>query len=215
MLTIAFFSSKGGSGKSTLSIHADVAASFQHRVVLVDADPQGTVLAWASNRSKPTPTVVRGEPSTIRRLLERFRDDGFSLAIMDCPPHAAAGTLMLLMAADHVAIPVQPTMPDLAATQRSLAMLHASGRPFSFVINRAPARAPELLQAQDALSASAPLSPILIGDRRVFSRALIDAAAVTEIARQDSKAAIEVVQYWRWLDAQSKELKPWSNQKAA
>ena len=43
----------------------------------------------------------------------------------------------------------------------------------------------------------------------------IDAAAVTEIARQDSKAAIEVVQYWRWLDAQSKELKPWSNQKAA
>jgi len=215
MRTIAFFSSKGGSGKSTLSIHAAVAASFEHCVVLVDADPQGTVLAWASNRSKPTPTVVRGEPSTIQHLLDRFRGDGFSLAIMDCPPHAAAGTSMLLMAADHIAIPVQPTMPDLAATQRSLAMLRASCRPFSFVINRAPARAPEVLQAQDALSASAPLSPIIIGDRRVFSRALIDAAAVTEIARRDTKAAIEVVQYWHWLDTQSREMKPWSNRRAA
>ena len=106
-------------------------------------------------------------------------------------------------------------MPDLAATQRSLAMLRASGRPFSFVINRAPARAPEILQAQDALSASAPLSPIIIGDRRVFSRALIDAAAVTEIARQDTKAAIEIVQYWGWLDTQSREMKPWSNRRAA
>ena len=215
MRTIAFFSSKGGSGKSTLSIHAAVAASSQYRVVLVDADPQGTVLAWASNRSKPTPTVVRSEPSTIRRLLDRYRDEGFSMAIMDCPPHAAAGTSMLLMAADHVVIPVQPTMPDLAATQRSLAMLRASGKPFSFVINRAPSRAPEILQAQEALSAAAPLCPIMIGDRRVFSRALIDAAAVTEIAGQGTKASLEIVQYWRWLDTQSKETTPWSNQKAA
>lgn len=42
MKTIAVFSQKGGSGKSTVAIHLAVLASQRCRVLLVDADPQGT-----------------------------------------------------------------------------------------------------------------------------------------------------------------------------
>lgn len=214
MRSIAFFTSKGGSGKSTLSIHIAVAASQHHRVVLIDCDPQGTVTAWAAKRERPSPSVIRADPSSIARLLDHHRAAGFGLAVLDCPPHAAAGTAMLLAVADHVALPVQPTAPDLAATQRALAMIKASGRPYSFVVSRAPVRAPEIEQTRGILGALGPLAPVSIGDRRVFARALIQSSAVTEIVRDDAKAAEEIHAYWRWLDNQTKEMKPWRPEKA-
>lgn len=121
---------------------------------------------------------------------------------------------MLLAVADHVALPVQPTAPDLAATQRALAMIKASGRPYSFVVSRAPVRAPEIEQTRGILGALGPLAPVSIGDRRVFARALIQSSAVTEIVRDDAKAAEEIHAYWRWLDNQTKEMKPWRPEKA-
>lgn len=122
---------------------------------------------------------------------------------------------MLLAAADHVALPVQPTAPDLAATQRALAMIKASGQPYSFVVSRAPVRAPEIEQTRGILGALGPLAPVSIGDRRVFARALIQSSAVTEIARDDHKAVEEIRAYWFWLDTQTKGKTPWRREKAA
>ena len=48
MRSVAVFSQKGGSGKSTVAIHLAVMAARGHRVLLVDADPQGTVAAWGA-----------------------------------------------------------------------------------------------------------------------------------------------------------------------
>jgi chromosome partitioning protein len=198
--TVALFTQKGGAGKSTLAIHIAVAASASHHVLLVDADPQGTVTAWGALRSAPLPFVAKVDPSTIQTLLCAARDEGYTLVILDCPPHAVAGTAALLAVADHIVIPCQPTMPDLAATQRAVLLASASGKPFSLVINRAPARAPEVFQALQALQSAGLVSPVTIGDRRAFSRALTDSLAVTEFGREDGKAALEVVRYWTWLD---------------
>lgn len=215
MRTLAFFSQKGGSGKSTLAIHIAVVAGFANKVLLVDADPQGTVATWGARRAKDDPLVVQSDPSKIGALLSEARDTNFTLAILDCPPHAVAGTSTLLATADHIVIPCQPTMPDLAATQAAVALAQYSGNRFSFVLNRAPARAIEIAQAQEALATAGTLSPIVIGDRRAFSRALTDSLAVTEFAREDEKAAIEVLRYWRWLDLHTKETDTWRHQRAA
>ena len=215
MKTIAFFTQKGGAGKSTLSIHVAVAAGFKHKVLLIDADPQGTVATWAEGRRNERPLVVRADPSSIVEILTAARGDGFTLAVIDCPPHAIAGTGALLKAADHIVMPAQPAMPDIAASKRSIALAIASGRPYSIVINRAPARAPEVLQAQQVLATAGVLSPIVIGDRRAFSRALTDCMAVTEFSREDEKAAIEVIQFWRWLDQHTTECHTWPQPAAA
>lgn len=214
MLTIAVFSQKGGAGKSTVAMHLAVAASQTLKVVLIDADPQATVAMWAADRTSPQPFVARTDPASIERLLTDARAEGYELAIVDCPPHAAPGTLALLRAADHIVIPAQPTMPDLAATARSVALARAAGRTFSFVVNRAPNRAPEVAQALDALSAGGTVSPVVIGDRRAFSRALTEGLAVTEFASSASKAAGEVANYWNWLYAHARK-ETWPTRQAA
>ncbi|WP_140628294.1 AAA family ATPase [Methylibium rhizosphaerae] len=213
MLTIAVFSQKGGAGKSTLAVHLAVAASVSMKVVLIDADPQATVATWAADRAKHSPFVARAESSTIEQLLASARDEGYDLAIIDCPPHAAPGTAALLRSADHVVIPAQPTMPDLTATARSVALARAAGKQFSFVVNRAPSRAPEVSQAIEALRTGAPVAPVVIGDRRAFSRALTDGLAVTEFASSTSKAATEINGYWQWLYAQIRR-EQWQRQQA-
>lgn len=205
MLTIAVFSQKGGAGKSTLAMHLAVAASRTMKVVLIDADPQATVATWAADRPRSKPLVARTDSASIARLLADARAEGYELAIVDCPPHAAPGTLALLHAADHIVIPAQPTMPDLAATTRSVALARAAGKTYSFVVNRAPSRAPEVTQALDALSAGGTVSPVVIGDRRAFSRALTAGLAVTEFASSASRAAAEITGYWNWLYAHARK----------
>jgi chromosome partitioning protein len=212
---LAVSSTKGGCGKSTLAIHLSVAAAGTHRVLLVDADPQGTVSAWGASRSSDIPTVVRANPSNIGEVIDAACVEGFNLVVIDCPPHAIAGTTDLLAVADHVVIPCQPTMPDLAATQQAVMLVVASRKPYSLVINRAPARAAEVAQTQMALASAGDVSPVVIGDRRAFSRALTDSLAVTEMAHGE-KASFEILSYWNWLYqlTQQKESARWKNKAA-
>jgi chromosome partitioning protein len=213
MKTVAVYSRKGGSGKSTVSIHVAVAASAALRVILIDADPQATVSTWglerASNPSRTAPLVARCDPGSIAEALAAASAEGFELAVVDCPPHAAAGTMDLLRTADHIVIPVQASMPDLAATQRSVAMARGVDKSFSFVVNRASPRAPEVEQALATLGMTGPVSPITLGDRRAFARALIDGHAVTEFAPRGAKAVLEVQAYWTWLEPHIKEQEAW------
>jgi chromosome partitioning protein len=120
-----------------------------------------------------------------------------------------------LAASDHIVIPVQPSMPDLAATQRSVALAHAAGKPFTFVVNRAPPRAPEVAQAIEALASGGTVAPMTIGDRRAFARALTNGVAVTEFAAPSSKAVQEIQAYWAWLDHHINEIDAWQTQRAA
>jgi chromosome partitioning protein len=212
----ALCSTKGGCGKSTLAIHLSVAAACTHKVLLVDADPQGTVSTWGATRSSDQPVVVKANPSNIVEIVDAARDEGFTLVFIDCPPHAIAGTTDLLAVADFVVIPCQPTMPDVAATQQAVMLVVASGKPFSFAINRAPARAPEVAQTQMALASAGEVSPVVIGDRRAFSRALTDSLAVTEMPHGE-KASFEILSYWNWLNlhTQQKESATWQIKAAA
>ena len=61
-MIVAFAGQKGGVGKSTTAVCLAVAAlEAGSRVLLVDADPQGTVRTWgevAAERKRPAPTVI-------------------------------------------------------------------------------------------------------------------------------------------------------------
>lgn len=209
MKVLGLFAQKGGSGKSTLAMHLGVAASASVPVLLVDADPQATVLAWSRERRSDSPQVIRADAATLEQHVRDARRSGVELVVVDCPPHAVAATATLLRQMDLLLIPCQPSMPDLVAAQRSVALTRAAGKPFRFVINRAPARAPEVLQAQEALAKAGRVAPIPIGDRRAFARALTDGYAVTELAYANSKAAEEVLSLWDWVKEQLEMEEAW------
>ena len=74
-MKICVFNPKGGVGRTTLSLNlAGYFASEAFRVLLVDHDPQGSALAWASLAQETPFTVGRG------------RSPGFGVEINDLPP---------------------------------------------------------------------------------------------------------------------------------
>jgi chromosome partitioning protein len=195
---IAFFNSKGGSGKSTLAVHVGVAASFDRRVALLDADPQGTLRAWSSVRELDAPAVMPVSAASLAHDLAMLAGQGVELAIVDCPPYITAQSGSLASLADFVVVPSQPTMPDIAGCAHAVEIIKATGKPFAFIINRAPTRAPEVAQAVDALAQWGEVCPVIIGDRRSFSRALASGQSVMEFDG-DSAAGKEAADACAWI----------------
>jgi chromosome partitioning protein len=116
MRVLSFLHQKGGTGKSTLSIGVATAlAQRGERVVLLDADYQGTSGEWG-NRFGPTFGVqVRSQVQPIiHQEAARFAAAADWL-IVDGPPGLSEMTQSILQAGGRVAIPVRPAQPDLWA----------------------------------------------------------------------------------------------------
>jgi chromosome partitioning protein len=110
---------KGGLGKTTTAAYcAHALAEFGHRVVLLDADPQGSVTRWATGAGWASGPAVRVEPWQPRRAGD-LRAAGWSVVI-DTPPFADGIVEHALTDATHVVVPMAPTgadydrMPEMA-----------------------------------------------------------------------------------------------------
>ena len=205
MQTLAFFNSKGGSGKSTLAVHLGVAASHDRTTVLIDVDPQGTLIAWHDAREVAAPAVMTATAQSLKRDLAKLKAEGCDLAIIDCPPYISADSAALMQFCDFVMVPAQPTMPDLSGCLHAVNIIEAGKVPFAFIVNRAPARAPEVSQAINALKDLGEVCPIIIGDRRSFSRALASGQSVSEF-EQSSIATQEAASACKWILQRIKEI---------
>src|SRR2546423_12417101 len=90
---IAVVNQKGGSGKTTLSMQlAGSLARRGSKVLVVDADPQGTATRWAASADdeKPFPASVVGlsaASTKVHREVRKFVPD-YQYIIIDCPPAA-------------------------------------------------------------------------------------------------------------------------------
>lgn len=118
---IAVVNQKGGSGKTTLSMQlAGSLARRGGRVLVVDADPQGTATRWAASAEddKPFPASVVGlsaASAKVHREVRKFVDD-YAYIIIDCPPAADSPVPQsALLVADLALVPVIPSPLDMWA----------------------------------------------------------------------------------------------------
>jgi chromosome partitioning protein len=151
MKTIIFSNQKGGVGKTTLTRELSIyLSSLNHRVLLVDCDPQGNLTKsllegtegglYDALTSDGLPPLKLDEKlslyagdfrlalleksligeidaySRLRVLLSGSSLTGFDLIFLDTPPSLGVLTVNALTAAQHLVIPMNPSLYSMQGT---------------------------------------------------------------------------------------------------
>jgi chromosome partitioning protein len=119
-MLIALANSKGGVGKSTISVHLTVKAhEAGRRVALIDADVQESSSRWIKDLGNPFPVHRLQTPDeVIERADEIVR--GVELVVADGPAGLTEVTRALLMVSDLALLPCGPSALDLRSLQDAL-----------------------------------------------------------------------------------------------
>ena len=161
-MIITFSSLKGGTGKTSLSVHlAHAIALAGKRVILVDADPQASASDWAAARADAPPFPVVGMArDTLHRDLSAVTAD-YDHAVIDTPPRVSALARSAILASDLVLIPVQPSSYDVWAAAETVRLIEEAQQfkpeiKAAFVVNR---KIPKTVIGGDVAGALADYSP--------------------------------------------------------
>jgi chromosome partitioning protein len=194
---------KGGAAKTTLCVHLAVAAERAgFKTAIIDTDPQGSASAvWGAARGGTAPPVAAVIAAELREALEAAEADGYQVVFVDTAPHTAPAIETVARSVDLAIVPVQPSILDVAATQRTIDLLRAAKVPSVAVLTRAPAkRDEETNETEKALEAlGLPLLETWMGERKVYRRALTQGQAVAEFD-PSSKAAKEIAKLWKEIE---------------
>jgi chromosome partitioning protein len=190
---------KGGSGKTTVSIHLSSGlARFNKKTLLIDADSQKTSYRWALSKAFQFDTITLEQQNLKIPELINKHYNYYDFIVVDCPPAADSETThSALLMADLVLVPIVCSPPDLWA---SLAIRSAIDRAKAYnntlkpfiVINRYQPRlsmTKKILKKVEEFKIT--ILKTSIGNRIAFSES---AAQGTTVFSLKDKTAIEQVE---------------------
>ncbi len=205
MKTLSMIAQKGGTGKTTLSIHLAVQAQLADlQVLLVDTDPQASATAWWRRRRAEAPALVQGSGEHLADILRNAKRRGYDLVVIDSAPHSSDESRISAGLSDQVYIPSRPAILDLDAIGASTELVSDLKVAAKIVLNGCPPptrlREPNIVvEARQALTVyRVPVCDVAISQRAAFSHALIDGRAVSEFDGK-GKAAQEINRLWNTL----------------
>ena len=200
-MIIGLLNQKGGVGKTTLSVN--LAASLARtgaRLLLIDADTQGSALDWAAAREGESLFSVIGFPrATIHKEIGKI-GQGYDHIIIDGPPRVTDLARSAIMASDVVLIPVQPSPYDIWSVDEIVklteeARVYRDNLKVTFVINRKIANTIIGRDVREALAAyTVPTLAAAVTQRVIYAEAVAQGQAVYELDPNGPAAAeIEAV----------------------
>ena len=197
-MIIGILNQKGGVGKTTLAVNLAAAMQRQGgRVLLIDADPQGSALDWAAAREEPPLFAVVGLPRATLHKEIAVIGEGYDHIVIDGPPRVTDLARSAIMASDLVLIPVQPSPYDIWAADEVVKLI-AEARVYKeniksvFVVNRKIANTAIGRDVGEALAAyPVPVLKAFVTQRVVFAEAVAQGKSIFEID-QEGLAAKEV-----------------------
>jgi chromosome partitioning protein len=183
---VAMSQQKGGAGKTTLAIQLAMAwRTSGKRVVILDVDPQGSLSAWYSLRTR----LLGPDDALSVKTLSGWRlGNELSAAkraadhvLIDTPPHAETDARTAIRLADLTILPIQPTMLDLWATRPTLEIAETEKTKALLVLNRVPARGLSAEAVKAEIKANGwPLAKAQLGNRQAFAASIGEGRGVAE-----------------------------------
>jgi len=203
---IGVLNQKGGVGKTTLAVNIAAAlARTGKRVLLIDADPQGSALDWAAAREGDPLFAVVGLPKPSIHKELALVGEGYDVVVIDGPPRVTDLARSAIMASDIVLIPVQPSPYDIWAADEVVKLIQEASvfkenLKSVFVINRKIANTAIGRDVREALEAyDLPTLEASIVQRVAFAEAAAVGKAIYEqdrdgVASQEIEAVVSELQ---------------------
>ena len=174
MKTITMASSKGGSGKTTITAGLAVrACQDTAKVAMMDLNfDQGSLTQWWKMRGEPKAPFLALNVENIPRAVKALAN-AYDWLLIDTPPADMDLIEQAIAVADAVVIPVRPGFFDVLAVQSVIEMCNERHKPFSFVLNAVESRwKPLTVQTVGLLNELGPLFTTKVSCRMPYVTAV-------------------------------------------
>lgn len=184
-----------------------LAESLGERVAIIDTDPQKSVADWWRVRKLQSPAMAVCKPQFLAKALEAAASKGFTLVIVDTPPHAGQIAYLVAESVDFHLIPCRPAPFDLRAIGKTVDIIEHLNVPAGIVINAVPPNlgeieAPMVRTARKVLARyNLPVAALAIPERPAFSHPMDDGRTYIE-HYPTGRPAREIAALWLWVRKQ-------------
>ena len=191
---------KGGAGKTTLTIN--LGQAFQRSgstVLLVDADPQGSLRSWHATSGGTMATVIAIDQKTIARDIKAHLPH-YDVILIDVPGRLSIMESESIKAADLVIIPCLPCASDVNSTAATVELVRErqsitdGSPPAVLVVNRVEPGTLLAGQVNDALAQfELPILPARIQKRQAYSLIYNNGGTVFDLPKSPAAAEIDAL----------------------
>jgi chromosome partitioning protein len=125
-MVVAIVNQKGGVGKTTVAVHiSSCFALAGENVLLVDTDPQGSVMQWHALGGHPN-LYVHHHPAPLKARWIAKMKRSHPVLVVDSPPELNAIARSVLAAADLAIVPVSPSPLDIWSGRETMELIRAA-----------------------------------------------------------------------------------------
>ena len=196
VITIA--QQKGGTGKTTLSVHLALAFIKYHnlKVAVIDTDPQGSLGKWFMIRTekKNSDDSLTFKTASLwgaqyeSKTLKKDHD----IVIIDTPPKIESDARPAIEAADLVLIPMSASHVDFWATGAIVDIAKKANKKILIQINRSNQRSKLITKTNDFIkSLDLSSTKTIIGNRQIYASSMGEGK--TAVEKQKKGNAIEEI----------------------